>query len=124
MNTRGIALYLVLTVLLVVVILTSVILSLISSQSKLADHQLRRIQAYYAGQAAINYALEELRLGTAGWGPGLPKTMCRAVGSVPCTAPDIIEADLPSSVRYVTITIDPPVSGQNAVHAAVNYTAF
>jgi hypothetical protein len=113
-----------------VVILTSVVLTLIASQSKLADHQLRRIQAYYAGQAAVNYALEELRLGTAGWVPDtvttITKVMCRAAGSAPCASPDIIESSLPFSIHYVSLTLGPKdaATGLTPVRAAVNYTAF
>lgn len=64
LNKKGTALLMVLATLLVVVALANVILLIISSQSRLTHHQIGRIQAYYAAQAGINYALENLRTGT------------------------------------------------------------
>lgn|SRR3989338_9020587 len=61
MNKRGVALLMVLGTVLVVVILANVIIAIISSQSRLTHHQVSRIQAYYAAQAGMNYALEMLR---------------------------------------------------------------
>ncbi|MBM3249842.1 MAG: hypothetical protein FJZ09_03220 [Candidatus Omnitrophica bacterium] len=58
---KGIALFLVLGTLLVVIILTNVILVLMSSQSRLTHHQVSRIQAYYASMAGVNYAYDQLR---------------------------------------------------------------
>jgi len=50
-------------ILLVVVVLANVILAIISSQARLTHHQVSRIQAYYAAQAGMNYALDQLRTG-------------------------------------------------------------
>ncbi|MCX5714045.1 MAG: hypothetical protein NT033_04405, partial [Candidatus Omnitrophica bacterium] len=60
---RGTALFLVLAVVFVVVALANIILSFMHSQSRLTHHQVSRIQAYYAAQAGMNYALEQLRTG-------------------------------------------------------------
>lgn len=60
---KGIALVMVLGTLLVVVILAVIILNIILSHSRLTQHQVGRIQAYYAAMAGINYALEQLRTG-------------------------------------------------------------
>lgn len=126
MNKRGVALYIVLAVLLVVVILTDVILGIMSSQSKLTNHQVRRIQAYYAVRGAVNYAFEQLRVNASGWVPGsssLVKYMCKASSCSPYTA-DVVEPDLPASIRYIKITIDPysPTTGLTPVTAVANYT--
>jgi hypothetical protein len=55
-----------------VVLLANIMLVIVTSHSRLTQHQLGRIQAYYAGQAAMYYALEMVRLGSppAGWGVG------------------------------------------------------
>jgi Tfp pilus assembly protein PilX len=66
-SRRGITLILILAVILVVVWLAHIALVLISSQSRLTHHQVSRIQAFYAAQAGINYALERLRVGD--WSP-------------------------------------------------------
>ena len=60
---KGVVLLIVLGTLLVVVILANVILNIILSQSRLTHHQVSRIQAYYAAQAGMNLALENLRVG-------------------------------------------------------------
>ena len=132
-NRRGFALYLVLTILMVVVILANVVLNLITSQSKLTHHQIKRIQAYYAAQAGINYALENLRVNNAAWmsSAGNPKTyyICRQAGGPgPCSsvvAPNITDIDLPAAVGYVEITVQEPnvSSGDRPVTARVNFTS-
>jgi Tfp pilus assembly protein PilX len=60
---RGVALFIVLGTILIVVILANVVLNIILSQSRLTHHQISRIRAYYAGLAGMNYALEQLRTG-------------------------------------------------------------
>jgi Tfp pilus assembly protein PilX len=132
MSRRGVALYLVLAILLVVTILTSAILTLISSQTKLSNHQIRRTQAYYAAQAGINYALEQLRLNTTGWVPPdnttqLVRYMCRD-GNPPCpiNPPNVSESSLPGSINYVKIFIGPRDVSLDLtyVNATANYTGF
>ncbi len=130
MNKRGVAMYLVLGVLLVVVILTNVVLSLISSQSKLTNHQVRRVQAYYAAQAGINYALEQLRLGNASWTPttasSITQYLCRSTASPPCPSgsPAVVDPSLPNSINSVTILLGPKnaVTNTTPVSASANYT--
>lgn len=128
MSKRGVALYLVLAVLLVVVILTDLILNIMSSQSKLANHQVRRIQAYYAAQGAINYAFAQLRMNATGWVPtatAITIHMCRNnTDPLYSGAPDWLEPSLPFMVNNVTITID-PMSGAGLfpISAKANYTA-
>jgi Tfp pilus assembly protein PilX len=128
MKTRGVALYLVLAVLLVVVILSGAVLTLISSQSKISGHQVRRIQAYFAGQAGLNYAFEQLRLNNTSWIPNTtsPITMLMC-GSANCPGtPNVTEADFPSSIRSVTIVLGPwnATTNQTPINATVNYTGY
>lgn len=62
---RGIVLFIVLGMLLIVVALAGVILNIVNSQARLTHHQASRIQAYYVAQAGMIYAAERLR--TAAW---------------------------------------------------------
>lgn len=123
MNKRGVALYLVLAVLLMVVILANIILGLVSSQSRLTQHKVKRIQAYYAAQAGVNYALEMLRLNQT------PKQyLCKEVtASVPeCSnaANVLVDGNLSSAIRYIEIVIGPiKADGTRNVTASVNYTS-
>ncbi len=73
-DKRGFILFIVLATVLVVAILAGVILSLISSQSRLTQHQVSRIKAYYAGKGMMNYAFEMLRKGSSASGWDLPTT--------------------------------------------------
>ena len=58
---KGMVLYIVLTTLLIVVILSNVLLSLVANQNRLTHHQTSRIQSYYATQAGLVFAFEQLR---------------------------------------------------------------
>lgn len=116
----------VLSTIFIVVILANVVLTLITSQSRLTHHQVSRIQAYYAAQAGMNYAIEMLRLGDANWipSPDAPpttrvRTLCRG-----CTPPDVDEPDLPGSVQSVTITVEAAntgINGTRRISANANY---
>ncbi|MGE5308060.1 MAG: PilX N-terminal domain-containing pilus assembly protein [Deltaproteobacteria bacterium] len=128
-SSRGVALYLVLAILLIVSILTTVLLSAITSQSKLSDHQVRRIQAYYAAQAGINYALESLRVNDPQWitdtASGKTLYMCRNQFACPVNPPNVTESSLPWTINYVKIYVGPldPATGLRSVSASANYSS-
>lgn len=62
-NKKGAILFIALAVVIIVVILSGVILSIVSSQSRLTNHQVNRIKAYYATKGIMNYVNEKLRTG-------------------------------------------------------------
>ena len=62
-NNSGVVLLIVLSTLLVVVALANIILMIIGSHSRLTQHQVDRIKAYYSAQAGMNLAFEKLRTG-------------------------------------------------------------
>lgn len=110
LNEKGVVLYLVLGILLVVVVLANVILAIISSQSRLTHHQVSRIQAYYATQAAMNLTFENLRTGV--WATG-SYTLCNSG----CTVND---PDIPFRVS-INIS-DPAANGVRTINLTSNYT--
>ena len=123
---RGIALLVVVATVLVVMILAIAILQIISSSSRLTHHQVSRVQAIYASEAAINYAMEMVRQGSVGWIPvpdnsttTIQRIMCRSG----CTGLNINEPDLPASINQVNITIGGLGSGLNGVGRFINATA-
>jgi Tfp pilus assembly protein PilX len=134
LNKRGVALYFVLATLLVVIILANVILSLIGSQTRLTSHQVKRIQAYYAAQAGVNYALERLRLNATNWvPPAAPSSIARRIcgpsynlsHSSLCSSPNLTESDFPSAIHYVEIFINNTTSDKGIeINATVNYTSL
>jgi Tfp pilus assembly protein PilX len=77
-TNKGVVLIMVLSMILVVVALANIVILLISSQYRLTHHQASRIQAYYAAQAGMVLALENLRTGA--WSVG---TDCTAI--LPCS---------------------------------------
>ena len=110
-NDKGIILLMVLLVIFVVVALANVILMQITSQSRLTHHQVSRIQAYYAAQAGMNYALENLRNGNTG-----NFSLCN---SAACTYND---PDIP---YRVDVTIGAPgsgISGTRRIDIRATYT--
>jgi Tfp pilus assembly protein PilX len=98
---KGIALFMVLGTLLVVVILAFIMLNIILSHSRLTQHQVNRIQAYYAAMAGINYALEQLRIGA--WTFNNPNNSCQ--DPVGCNLPP--DPDFPNAIQYVNIIFCP-----------------
>jgi Tfp pilus assembly protein PilX len=136
-NKKGVALYFVLAILLVVIILANVVLNFVSSQQRLTSHQVKRVQAYYAAQAGINYALEQLRLNNATYNnsgnggtwricgtnykssnPPTTTNICNGVGN-------LTEPTFPPSINFIDVTIGVLDTTYNnrTVNATVNYTS-
>jgi Tfp pilus assembly protein PilX len=106
---RGVVLYLVLATIMIVVILANIVLNVVLSQTRLTHHQVSRIQAYYAGLAGMNYALEQLRTGN--W-------------TAPAVHPLPADNSFPHTIRGVTIVLDPPGNAPpcNSTCTCVNVT--
>ena len=105
LKNKGVALFIVLGTILVVVILANITLNIMLSQSRLTQHEVSRIRAYYAGLAGMNLALTNLRSGAWLYGtthclrnPANPNHLCTGI-------PDIVnDQDIPYEVH---ITINP-----------------
>lgn len=130
-GNKGIVLFIVMMTLLIVVILANIILQLMANQSRLTHHQISRIQAYYAGFGAGNYAFDKIRRNDPDWplpalGHSYPRKLCRVAGS----GCDIIEPDLPVSISDVTITVssrgvnncNPPGDTPYCITSTATYT--
>ena len=84
--------------------LSTVILRIILTQSRLTHHQVSRIQAQYAAKAGVVYALNKLRKNDdANW----PSTgeYTRIMRKSGATSPDFNEPNLPGSIDRVEITV-------------------
>lgn len=81
-SRKGIILYMVLGVLLIVAVLANVIVMVITSHTRFTEHQVRRIKAYYAAMGGIVYAREMLILKVPDWAvppvtsPKITKKIC------------------------------------------------
>jgi Tfp pilus assembly protein PilX len=114
MGKKGVVLMIILGVILIVALLAGVILNIVLSQSRLTHHQVSRIQAYYASQAALNYAIEKLRNGE--WVAGVNCTgapACTPTAAWPVAAAannfylDTANDYFPASIQAMTLTITP-----------------
>jgi Tfp pilus assembly protein PilX len=123
---KGIALFMVLGTLLVVVTFAFIMLNIMLSHPRLTQHQVGRIQAYYAAQAGMNYAIEKLRLGNdSNWTSSGAFTHRMCWTTTGCSSPgDILEADLPRSIEYVEITVWTVNSGVNNTRKITSKTSY
>jgi len=113
-SRKGVALFIVLGTIIIVLTFATVILSIIASQARLTHHQVSRIQAYYAGMAGVNYATEMLRLGPTkgGWDPAVARS------NEPLSDPDF-----PISIlQPITITITPTGGNNCRIDVTTTYT--
>jgi hypothetical protein len=93
----------------------------ILNQSRIGQHQINRIKAYYSALAGINLALEKIRAGAWITTPsGQQYALCRNSSS--CSG-DAIAYEVNSDISYrVNITItDPDGSGKRTVNATTDY---
>lgn len=117
---KGVVLLVILATVLIVVILSRVILGVVFSHSRLTQHQISRIKAYYAIRGIMNYTLDMLRKGSAngGWDldPTLAKTACygdcSAWGNSHPNYTISLDGDLPRS--NIMVTIYPKNQADNA----------
>jgi Tfp pilus assembly protein PilX len=129
---RAVALLLVLATILIVMLLANIILTLVSSQSRLTHHQISRIQGYYAAMAGINYAYDKLRRGDDSVNWYLPtsssytRRLCNANPNCPYTTNcNINDSTLPCSISYVDIKVGPPGAcpdSPTGIQACINAT--
>jgi Tfp pilus assembly protein PilX len=108
---KGVALFLILSLLMVAAVLAGVIMNITLSHFELTRHKVQRVKAYYAALAGMNLAFEQLRTGA--WSGNNTYTLC----SSGCTVND---ADIPYTV---TINITKTDSVNNTVNISVNYTS-
>ncbi len=100
-NKSGIALFIVLATILVILLLGEITLKFMASQNRFTHESVNRIQAYYAVKAGMNYALEMLRLGT--W--SFPANCAAPAG---CVIPTLPNEFPPSIVLPIKVIFCPP----------------
>ncbi|MFA6281392.1 MAG: hypothetical protein WCY05_02685 [Candidatus Omnitrophota bacterium] len=69
---KGLVLVVVVGIMIVLAILSISALSFMTTESRVAEHKIRRTQAYFASQAGIVDGLEQLRRGAANGGIAAP----------------------------------------------------
>jgi Tfp pilus assembly protein PilX len=81
---KGAVLVVVLGTMIILTILALVAVNLMTQESRIAEHKIRRIQAFYAAQAGVVHALERLRREGSAYlnpTPGNPQTDIISVGA-------------------------------------------
>lgn len=99
-NESGIALFIVLATLFVILLLGDITLKFIASQNRFTHESVNRIQAYYAAKAGMNYALEMLRTGGWFYTSPLSHSCANPAGCLMPTNPNEFPASI-SSVRII-----------------------
>ncbi|HOW42671.1 MAG TPA: hypothetical protein PLF03_03300 [Candidatus Omnitrophota bacterium] len=128
LDKKGIAIYLVLGVLLIVVFLGGMFMTFVVSQSRFSHHQLSRIQALYAAKAGMYYAIDRLSQQDPNWSAATPfeRFICRESGAAHCSdATTLIDPLLPHTIKLVKIAVGAANSGiQNTrtINITVDYT--
>jgi Tfp pilus assembly protein PilX len=131
-NKKGMILFIVLSVLLVVAILSVAILEVISSHARLTHHQVTRIQAQYAARAGLLYGLEQLRLGNKKYPTDCtPASPCAVTDTFPASVTSVIVTFVPGgltrkgtnnpSIDNAALCI-PPAGYDFCVSATATYT--
>jgi hypothetical protein len=123
-NKKGVLLFIVVGIIIVVATLSTVILRITLNQARLTHHQVSRIQSQYAAKAGVNYALEKLRRNDDVFWPATGE-YTRIMRRSGASAPDFNEPDLPASIDNVEITVYTPgsgISGTRKISAKASYT--
>lgn len=119
---KGVVLVVVMGVMLVIFTLALAALFLMTQESRIAEHKIKRTRAFFAAQAGMVLALERLRKdpGSGGWIPN--NTYC-INGGAGCTA-TVIDTDIPYNVQIDISALgggSMPIAGTSQVDINVVY---
>ena len=110
-DTKGVLLIIVLGTIIIVTLLATVILRIFFSHYRLTNHNITRIQAYYAALAGVNHAMELLRTGNT---PNIP------AGST--YHYNLTDQSFPPIIKTVSVNITGPLTDAT-INASINYNA-
>lgn len=95
---KGVAMFMVLATILIVVVLANVALTIVSNQGRLTRHEVGRIQAYYAAKAGLEYTMMKIKVGDWPFSGGAERYYCFA--TVPAGAGQCITGVLNNTIPY------------------------
>lgn len=98
---KGVALFLTLVIVMIAVILIGIVLGMMLSHLRLTQHQVGRIQAYYASFAGMNLALENLRTGAWQYVAGITNS---CPNNTPCI---VATTDFPPTITAIQVRFCP-----------------
>ena len=122
-NSRGVALFITLAAVAIVVILANVVLNIMLSQNRLTHHQVSRIRAYYAGQAGMVYTLEMLKNGTWVASPSSTKYACHrsCIDAVSPSYAIPTDADIPYNIQVAIYPLGSGISSTTRIDVKTDY---
>jgi len=132
-NKKGVAVYLVMSMIIAVVIIAGAVMNIMLNQSRRTQHSVGRIQAYYASQAGLFYAMEKMRQGS--WVAGsdcLPTSV--PLCSYTFAADDFYPPSIDGNQVFIIIrkngtsgcnssSVPPPPNGSNCISVKTTYTS-
>jgi|TARA_B100000315_G_C14503175_1_gene553297 Tfp pilus assembly protein PilX len=113
---KGLILVVVMGVALVIFTLILVALTLMTNESRIAEHKIRRMRAFYAAQAGTVLAQEQLRIGLAAGGWDYNRTYCingPVAGGAPCTE-TIMDNDCADNNPCIPYNVEIRIGGEDA----------
>jgi hypothetical protein len=119
---KGIAMMLVLFTIMIVIVFANGLLVVITNQARLTHHKVSRIQAFYAAEAGVNYAIEQLYTGA--W----TVNSCPGAGGCILSDPDFPISIVGQQVRIVVIPkgtagcVNPPSGAFACLRVSATYT--
>ena len=109
---KGVALFIVLGIIMVVIVVATVILRVMSNQARLTHHQVSRIRAYYADKAGMNLVFYKLRAGT--WSPPVSGINYYCINAKVDAAVTCLDTVFDATIPYnVQMAVYPQNSGLN-----------
>jgi len=123
-SRKGVALFIVLTIIMVVIALTVAILRITSSQARLTHHQISRIRAYYAVRAGVNLVFDKLRTGS--WTQNPTTTVYYCINNKVDASVTCLDTFVDTSLPNIQIAIHPAggsgISNCSKLEVKTSYT--
>lgn len=109
---KGVALFIVVGIIMVVIVLSVAVLRIISNQARLTHHQVSRIRAYYVDKAGMNLAFYKLRVGT--WSAPVSGINYYCINAKVDPAVTCLDTVVDAAIPYnVQVAVYPQNSGLN-----------
>ncbi|MDD2751863.1 MAG: hypothetical protein PHN59_01870 [Candidatus Omnitrophica bacterium] len=122
-NQKGVAMVMALSMVILAIILANVVMNIMLSHGRLTRHQVGRIEAYYAGLAGVNLAIDSIMRGHDGWDVGnSTHNLCNPASAACLTRPNRIDElsfapAMGSAIEWVEITVRELANPEGGIRA-------
>jgi len=119
---KGVILVVIIGIVLIISTLALAALFLMAQESRIAEHKIKRTKAFFAAQAGMVLALEQLRKGV--WSPSTTQKYCLNdnIGN-DCTPNfrTVDDTDIPYDVTIEIFPVGATIPGSSQIDIVVNY---